>query len=278
VTRRVIAAIAALILAAIGVVLVLSYANRADERALADQETVDVFIATEAVAAGITAEDLEQLVESQPVPRAVVVDGAITDLEDIEGLVLTTDLASGEQLVQTRFLTEEELRARGETTLPEGAEALHQVTIPLDKARALGGNVAPGDSVGVFMSFDATSSGGFVLGEDGQISPVPQDEGGGESVSISTTHLTLHKVPVVRVEGAYVAPPARAQDAEDAADESAEDTIFVTLALAAPDAERLVFGMEWGQVWLSFEPEEADEEGTDPIVITIPDEARDVFE
>lgn len=52
----------------------------------------------------------------------------------------------------------------------------------------------------------------------------------------------------------------------------------MTLALSAPDAEKLVFGMEWGTVWLSYEPEDANEDGTDIVVLTPQTDVRDVFE
>lgn len=261
--RRVLAAVAALVLAIVGALLVVGYAQRADQRATAAQETVEVLVASEALAGGTKAAELEDLVEVKLVPQGVVVQGAIDSLSDVKGHVLTDDLAPGEQLHTARFASQEELRAQGETPLPEGVKDLHQVTIPLDKARALGGSIAAGDTVGVFMSFDAKETGG--------------EEGSGQQVSM--THLTLHKVPVVRVEGAYVAPPSRAQDdEEDAAEQTAEDTIFVTLAMPAPDAERLVFGMEWGEIWLSYEPENADENGTQEVVVTLPDEARDIFQ
>jgi pilus assembly protein CpaB len=278
VARRIIAAVAALILAAVGVVLVLSYANRADERAIQDQATVDVLVTTESVPAGTAVEDMEGLVEEATVPQALVTAGTLTDLSSVEGLVVVSQVAAGEVLHEGRFLDPNDVRAAGVIALPDGTEEMHQVTVPLGKARALGGNIAPGDTVGIFMSFDATASGAFVMGPDGQIEQL-DSEADSSSASISMTHLSLHKVPVVRVEGAYVPPPPMAQDDEDqAGSASAEDTIFVTLALEAPDAETLVFGMEWGEVWLSYEPEDADEDGTEVVVVTIPNEARDVFQ
>lgn len=265
--RRVIAAVAALILAGVGIVLVLAYASNADERAMADMETVDVLVATGPIAEGTRADQLTGLVEVRAVPRNFLTSGTVDELEDLEGRLLTTPLAAGEQLQAARFSTPEELRAQNEFELPEEAEDLHQVTVPLANPRALGGNIAPGDTVGVFVSIEPK-------GEDAP----------------SMTHLTLHKVLVVRVEGGYVeAPPVASPDDEDAEpgegatggpeeEQAAADTVLVTLALEAPDAERLVFGMEWGQVWLSYEPEDADENGTQVVVVTIPDDARDVYE
>lgn len=251
--RRIIAAVAALLLATLGGFLVISYANAADRRALADLETVDVLVASEALVRGTTIADASQHVRVEQVPAKFVVEGAVSRLSDLEGRVLSADVAAGEQLVLTRWATPEELRSRQEFSLPDEAASLHQVTINLSRTRALGGNIAPGDTVGVFVSLEP----------EGEDAP-------------SMTHLTLHKVLVVRVEGGAVEPPLGQEGA--AKDEGAGDGVQVTLALAAKDAETLVFAMEWGSVWLSYEPEDADERGTDVVVATIPDDVRDVFE
>ncbi|TQM96424.1 hypothetical protein FB476_1292 [Ornithinimicrobium humiphilum] len=57
--------------------------------------------------------------------------------------------------------------------------------------------------------------------------------------------------------------------------------MLVTLALAAADAEKLVYAMEFGTVWLSLEPESASEDDTKVVVTLMPrraSELRDVFE
>ena len=156
---------------------------------------------------------------------------------------------------------------------------MHQVTIPLNNPRALGGNISAGDRVGVFMSFDIDGGTGFVMSPDGAVERVPVDEEEGEgagSGSVSTTHLTLHKVLVARVEGGFVAPPPG--DGEEESAQEAQDTINVTLALDAPDAERLVFAAEYGLVWLSLEPEGASEDGTGVVMVTVPNEGRNVYQ
>src|ERR671917_139673 len=67
--------------------------------------------------------------------------------------------------------------ARGD--IPEG---LQEVTVPLEPARALGGRIAAGDTVGVFLSFDP-----FDIGNTGE-------------KTANVTHLELHKVVVTRVQ------------------------------------------------------------------------------
>jgi pilus assembly protein CpaB len=270
--RRVIAAVAALLLASVGVFLVITYADKAEVRALENLETVEVLVATDAIAEGTSAEQLTGLVEVKEVPRSFLASGTVDDLEDLEGRLLTADLAAGEQLRQARFATPEELRARDEFELPEEAQDLHQVTVPLEKPRALGGNIAPGDTVGVFISVEPA---------DKYEGEVPPGMLGGKP---SMTHLELHKVLVVRVEGGYVAPPEASDEDADAPDGNEEavaaDIVNVTLALEAPDAEQLVFGMEYGKVWLSYEPEDASEEGTRIVMILMPraiEEIQDIY-
>lgn len=307
--RRIIAAVAALILAAVGVLLVINYANRADERALADLETVDVLVALQPIAEGTRADQLGERVEVQPVPSKFLVDGTVDDIGDLDDKILTTSLVAGEQLTASRFATAEEIRARADFELPEEAQDMHQVTIPLESPRALGGNIAPGDTVGVFISVEPKDDpSGDETSQDEPDSDEPQDQQDGSILdggiiggAPSMTHLELHKVLVVAVEGSRVEMPvpssreaASEEDSESAGlgggnaqqDETdstqvAREVLLVTLALDAPEAEKLVYGMEFGTIWLSLEPEGASEEGTRIVVTTVPrlaSEIRDIYE
>lgn len=255
--RRVLAALAAVILALVGAYLVINYATAADQRAQEGLETHDALVVTDRVPAGTPAAEMSDHVELRSLPLAALPEGAVDDLGDLGDLVTNAELVPGEALVQARFTTAEQQRAEGAVPLPEGTEDLHQVTLLLDKARALGGNVTRGDTVGVFLSFEVEETGEDTEGRRTQVS-----------------HLTLHKVPVVRVEGAVVTPEQAASPDEG---QTAEESIFVTLALEARDAERLVYGMEWGQVWLSLEPDGA-EEDTEVVIIQFPTSGQEVFQ
>src|SRR5699024_10176801 len=132
-------------------------------------------------------------------------------------------------------------------------------------------------TVGVFISFDVDADGQPVAEE--QDSTDEESDSGtpvtAGSNQVSITDLALHKVPVVRVEGAFVAPPVTNAEG-DGPDGSAEDRVFVTLALEPEDAARLVFAAEWGTVYLSLEPDGASEDRVPTIVITLPDRGADV--
>jgi pilus assembly protein CpaB len=293
VIRRVIAALVAIVLAVVGFVLILNYASRADERAMEGMETDDVLVAVDAIPQGSSAEDLTDLVETRPVPRQFQVGEPVTDLEDLAGQVTVSEFAAGEPLQQARFATREQLRGRGDYQLPEEAQDLHQVTVPLNAARALGGDVAAGDTVGVFVSLDATFNRDLYVDENGNVQFADEatsseqsgdDDGsegnGSSSASLSLTKLVLEKVLVTQVQGGFVPSSTSStdEDEEGESDSGPADEILVTLALEGGQAEQLVYAMEFGNVWLSFEPETAEEDDDDVKVVQLPDRVGDVLE
>jgi pilus assembly protein CpaB len=289
VIRRVIAAVAAIVLAVVGFILVINYASDADERALEGMQTDDVLVAVNTIPQGTSAEDLIELVEVRAVPQRFQVTGPVADLDDLADQVAVADIAAGEQLQAARFATRDQLRGLGEFELPDGAQDLHQVTVPLTTARALGGNVAPGDLVGVFVSIDATFNSDLFVDENGNVQfsdegpeATEGDEqatGASGDVSLSLTKLILEKVLVTQVQGGFVPSSAPTdEDGDDQSDDGPEDEIQVTLALSGSQAEQLVYAMEFGNVWLSYEPETAEEDEDDVKVVQLPDTVGDVLE
>ena len=284
--RRVIAAVVAILLAVVGFVLVLNYANRADERAMEGMETDEVLVASDTIPRGTSAEDMAGLVETRAVPQTFQVGEPVTDLEDLAGRVAVSEIATGEQLQQARFATAEQLRGRGNYQLPEEAQDLHQITVPLPTARALGGDIAAGDTVGVFISMDAEFNSGLYVDENGNVQFSDQadstsgDEGsqGTDSVSLSLTKLVLEKVLVTRVQGGFVPSSTPSEDEEGESESEPATEILVTLALVGGQAEQLVYGMEFGTVWLSYEPETAEEDDEDTKVVQLPDRVGNVLE
>ena len=243
--RRVTGIVAALVLASLGTVLLVVYVQSARDEAVAGERMVDVLVVSDAIDKGTEVADVDGSVDTKQVPAKVRADGAVDDLGDLDDeLVAAVDLVPGEQFVATRFVTRQQA-ARGD--VPEG---LQEVTVPLDPARALGGRIAAGDTVGVFLSFD------------------PFDIGNTGSKTANSTHLELHKVVVSRVQFDNSASSIGSSDdgSEDEGSESTADapagTFLVTLAVDAPSAERVIFAAEHGFVWLSNEPLEADEGGT----------------
>jgi pilus assembly protein CpaB len=194
---------------------------------MAGLETIDVLVVAESIPSGTTATDAARLVETKALPATAVVEGALTSLDPVKGQVATADLLPGEQLVAARFSDPETLRAPGEIEIPAN---MHEVTIPLDAPRLVGGQVKAGSKVGVFVSVSSPEQ----------------------------THLVLHKVLVSRVQHTV---PAGGSD-DDSGGGAPEGTSLVTLVLTAPQAEQVVYGVEHGTIWLSLEADGAPEAGT----------------
>jgi pilus assembly protein CpaB len=228
--RRLLAAIAALALACTGAFVLLSYVRGADARALAGVQTVDLLVVTAPVPEGTSAEALGPFLAVEAVPVKLAATDSLASLEGQAGRVTTTTLQPGEQLLASRLADPVSLVAPDHVEVPPG---MQEVTISLEPQRALGGHLASGDRVGVFLT------------------------------AADATHLTLQKVLLTRVQGGVSATVAKAPaDGAAPADAAPAGQLVLTLAVPGPDAEQIVWAMEHGSVWLSSEPAPASEDGT----------------
>jgi pilus assembly protein CpaB len=235
--RRIIGIAAAIVLASVGTIALVAYVQSARDEAEAAEAMADAWVVKSTIAEGTPATDIKGAVERTQVPGRLLADGAVSDLDDLEGLVTDTALLPGEQLVTPRFVTPTVAR-RGD--VPAG---MLQVTVELEPERALGGQLRAGDTVAVFLSF-------------GDHPLDPSDR----------THLELHKVLVTEVQIAEdaegVPDVASDGDDEDGVASAPTETLLVTLALDASSVEQVVFAGEFGMVWLANEPIDAPEDGT----------------
>ncbi len=78
----------------------------------------------------------------------------------------------------------------------------------------------------------------------------------------AVTHLLLHKVLVTRVQLEEAPQQIEGEDETPASDLAPSARIFVTLAVPTEDIESVVFSAEFGRIWLSAEPADASETGT----------------
>ena len=83
--RRLVTAVLAVVLAALGATLVTSYVRGADERALGGLSTVDVLVVTEVVPQGTAAAALGDSVTTRALPQLAVAPGTLASLQDAGG-------------------------------------------------------------------------------------------------------------------------------------------------------------------------------------------------
>jgi pilus assembly protein CpaB len=264
-SRRVIGIVAALLLALLGTVALVAWVSNAEERALAGEELVEVYVVTTQVPSGTPGEDLDELVTVEQVPTKVRAEGAVESLPSLAGRVAAVDLLPGEQLVDTRFV-ERSAFADREAGI-EVPEDTIEVTIELERQRAVGGLVEPGQTVAVFASFDPFQLDASVVEVDGEEVALPgavAEEAEGSTPN--TTDLLLRKILVTAVQEARGGGGGIGSDDEENSrlNTAPDSTVLVTLAVKPFDAERLVFTSEFGRVWLAIERETVPETD-DPI-------------
>jgi len=215
--RRSLAVLTALALAVFGTVVLVAYVRSADARAEAGATLVPVLVVEEDVPAGTSVEDLADSVSTAQVPSRLKALGAIDDLAAVDGLTTTADLLAGDQVMAARFGDPSVVEAGDGPDVPAD---MQEVSLALDPQRAVGGVLAAGDRVGVYISAAAT-----------------------DAAAAATTGLTVDRALVTRVSGTDTSTIQT----------SGTTTVTVTLALGTSDAAAVIAGMEVGTVWLSLQ-------------------------
>ena len=223
--RRVIAGVLAIVLAVVGAVIVFLYVRGADQRAVAQLDPTNVLVVTQPIAAGQPAQRGVN-VDIRQLPKSAVAADALADAGSLSGKVAAIDLVPGEQVLPSRFVSPADFKG---DVVPIPKE-LVQVTVTLPAEKVLGGLIVPGNTVGVILSVDKP------------------DE---------TTQAILHNVLVARVQKMQA---NQQQGNEPSANPNATGA-FVTLATTAADAERIVWGAEFGRLWLTLERPESNTTG-----------------
>ena len=223
--RRVIAITAAVLLAVVGVVAVVLYANGADQRAVASAQPRTVFVSTQAVPAGTTLNDAVAggLIVESTLPAKSVPAGSLTAVTDEnKNLLALSEIAPGEYIQAARF-----------GTTPQGSQAIRvpngQIAMSLtlsDPAR-VGTFVAPGSHIVLYDTIaGATATGGAAPVQAG-------------------THVLFDDVLVIAM-GSTALTPAQPTGQATAAQQGGT---LVTLALTPEQAPRLVHALQNGTLY-----------------------------
>jgi pilus assembly protein CpaB len=255
VKSRLLGGLAALLLAVVGAVLLFVYVQGASARAQAGLEPVSVLVVTEQVPAGTKSSELGGKVRTESLPKSAVPEGALATLDEQAGKVTAVALEPGEQLLAARLVDPRDL-VPGTVPVPEGLE---EVTVLLTPERLLGGRIEAGDTVTVYTSFEAEES----IPAD---APVPAELRGWKQ----STGILFHDVLVTAVQKA--APETKKssgngdQDTAQSEVEMPNGSAFVTVARSDADAAKLVFGAEFGTIWLAKQTDTSTK--SDPPVTT----------
>lgn len=237
--RRTLAIIAAVVLTLVGAVIVLGYVESAEDRATQGADPVPVRVANSDIPAGTTAEEVAQRTGIREVPRSLVAEDAVETPEDFADLgdqVVTERILAGQQIVVRQFGDGPAGARRGRRGGGEGREV---ISMRLESQRALGGDIASGDLVGIIVSIEGRSSG---------------DDAGGDECT-AETGMVLSQVEVVEVTGGVVDP--------ESGEGGGGDALMVSFDVDETEAEVLAFAAEYGSVWLTRQTEQSGNRDSD---------------
>lgn len=217
--RRKILLVVAVLVAALGAGLVFVYAQGAEERAQDDQQTVAVLVATQDILPGESASDAANAGKllSQQVPQDLVLPGSTNDGRDFTDALALTTIYAGEQLLQQKFGTIDEIEGKPTLPLPEGKTA---ITLELSDAGRVGSFTQPGSHVAVYFT--------PVLPQSAQPEGLPADASVIVPACVIEDDLLVLGVGSQTVNQAPVAEGSAAPT----------DTVAVTLLTVAVDSEQ----------------------------------------
>jgi pilus assembly protein CpaB len=241
--RRVLGTVAAVALAGVGAIGLVSWANSTKDSAEAAQAQTAVLIVDKLIPKGATAATILDSTHVGTVQQKSLASGAITSDGQVGTLLAAADMYPGEQVVKDRLVAQ----------LDNGIPADKvQVAVTLTPERAIGGAVKSGDTVGVYLSFEPFDTN------------KPESDTTTPKKTPNTTHLTFQHVLVTNVQTTDE-PVSESKD--DGLQQVSAKGYIVTLALSPAQSEQFVFGTEFGHVWLSNEPATVSQDGTSVVTL-----------
>lgn len=253
--RRVPLILAALLLALVGAVLVVTGGGRSGAEAsssgVEQSQVVPVLVATQFIGAGTSGQELAdgQLVELRDMPVVAVPPGALADVVPLREFVASADIQPGEMLMQAKFVSRS---MAGSVRIPEDKVA---VSVQVDAPQRVGSFVRPGTEVAVFATYsiEAPAAG----------APLPPGasewpEGAGRPVVDAATRLMLPRAMVLAVDDTTVQGLAAEPAASEGAAASGEEAAFViTVAVSVEEAQKLAHAAQTSRLTLALLSEQS---------------------
>ena len=187
--------------------------------------------------------DLDQLIKDDQfrivqVPAGIVVDGAVTSVDQLAGKNNSVAILAGEQIPAARISGNV---PGGALAIPEGMQAM---TVSLNASQGVAGAINAGDHVTIYSTFkDAPGKG-----------------------AAANATVTTVLVPTVELLAVF-RPLASSTFGGDApaSSEQLPASLAVTVALTPEDSQRFVFSMETGSVWFGLLPPDESGQPLKPI-------------
>jgi pilus assembly protein CpaB len=242
--RRVTAVVVAVLLALAGTTAVFMYVRSADDRALAGQQAVEVYVAQRVVPAGTTlqsAVDADMIEQQQVAAKGVPAAALPTVSPATAQLVAVSDIQPGELVLSDRFGSK--AITKTPLAIPAGEMA---VSVALADPAHVGTFVQPGAQIAIFDTFNVQNAPG--------VTPAG-DHLSDSFAKTRATRVLLSGVKVLAVGTSTTAhdPSTTSQDTTQTnGNQGPQATTLYTVAVTQAQAEVLVHGIQTGTLYLAL--------------------------
>jgi pilus assembly protein CpaB len=234
----------AIILAAAAALLVVVYVNGYQSDVNGRSNEVSVLVANQTIPQLTPGNQVVEatMYRETTVPKSSLVDGAVTDPDQLKGLVARNDVYPGEQLTTNQFVKSDTNSVS--VNLKPNQRA---IDFPAEPGQGLVGRLQVGDHVDVVASFEVV--------------PVDPSTGlprqGGQSIPVTKT---------IAKDALVLSVPATSDTSSQAKDP------VLTLAIGVDDVQHVVFAQEKGDIYFVLRPP-----GTSDDVRPVIDDVRSVL-
>ena len=232
-SRRAIALIVAVVLAAVATVALVSYVQSAHNKGLL--HPVSAYVAKQTITAGTDAATIlsKGLIERKNVDQSVLPADAITSLDQIQGEQAVVDIQQNEIIIASRFKSPSQITNQPGSSfasnIPAGMQA---VSIEVNTIPGVANFIQPGDNVSVLLQLAQT-------GATGQVTQVKY---------------LLQNLKVLQVGVKVIVPPQNGQPGGTAVQQQT-GKVDLTLAVTPAQAEKIVFGTLNGTLYFTLVPQ-----------------------
>lgn len=227
--------------AVLAAVILIAYLHRYRESVNSASEPVTVLVAKGLIEKGTPGAVVgtQDLFQTTTAPRDEVKEGAIADPATLRGRVAVADVYPGQQLTIADFSAQAD--ALGNTISADQ----RAITIPIDSAHGMVGDIQPGDHVDIFAGFNVKK-----LRSDGTADPNASER---PVLKLIMEDITVLGVPAENKAGFGA---------------GASTTSDVTLRVDDKQAAQLAFASDNGKLWIVLRPRAGAAE-TRPDLVTV---------
>jgi Flp pilus assembly protein CpaB len=226
--------------AVLAAVVLLVYLNRYRESVKDSTKPVSILVATDLIEKGTsgTVIGTQELFQVSSTPKSEVKEGAITDPSALRGRAAVDDIYPGQQLTTADFTATTSDAFANRLTAAERA-----MSIPVDPAHGLVGDVRTGDHVDIFGAFNVKA-----LKADGTVDP--------QTAERAVVKLIVEDVLVLKAADEGAGATGGGQHAR------------ITLRVSDEQAAQIAFSSENGRIWMVLRPK-AGARPTTPDIVTM---------